>query len=249
MRTMSLAAHLRELRRRAAVAAVAVAIGAALGWMLTDPVLAMLSAPLADVASHDGRLAALNFDSVTSAFELRLRLSMLIGLLIASPVWLYEIIAFLTPGLNRREKQYSFGFLGAAVPLFLTGAAIGGAVLPHIVEMMLSFTPAGAAAMMRAETYYEFALRLMITVGIAFVLPVLLVLVNTLGLVSGRAILAAWRWAIVAIVAFTAMATPAADILGMFLLALPMILLYFAAIGVCLLSDRRRARRLNVAIV
>lgn len=248
-RTMSLAAHLRELRRRAAVAAAAIVVGAAAGWMLTDPVLALLTAPLADVAAHDGRMAALNFDSVTSAFELRLRLSLLIGLIVASPVWLYEIIAFLTPGLTTREKRFSFGFLGAAVPLFLAGAGIGAAVLPHIVEMMLSFTPAGAAAMMRAETYYEFALRLMITVGIAFVVPVLLVLVNTLGLVSGRAILAAWRWAIVAIMAFTAMATPAADILGMFVLALPMIVLYFTAVGVCILADRRRARRLEAALV
>lgn len=240
---MPLAGHLRELRRRLAVIAAAVLVGAILGWIFTDPVLQLLSAPLDAVSAHNGSLAALNFDSVTSAFELRMRIALLLGVIVASPVWLYQIAAFLIPGLTRREARYGIGFVAAAAPLFVTGAAAGMIVLPHIVEMMLGFTPTGAAAMMRAGAYYEFALRLMITTGVAFTLPVAIVLLNTLGLLSGRAVLRGWRWAIVGITAFTALSTPAADVVGMLLLAIPMIVLYFAAVGVCLLGDRRRLRR------
>lgn len=246
-RSMPLAGHLRELRRRATVVAAAVILGAVAGWFLTDHVLALLAMPLGALSERTGQLAALNFDSVTTAFELRMRLALLLGVLVSSPVWMFQIAAFLIPGLTRREARYSLGFVGAAVPLFLCGAAAGIIVLPHIVEMMLGFTPAGSAAMMRAGAYYEFALRLMITTGVAFALPVVVVLLNTVGLLSGRTVLLGWRWAIVAITAFTAMSTPAADVIGMLLLALPMVALYFAAVGVCLWNDRRRSRRLAAA--
>ena len=245
---MPLAGHLRELRRRATVVAAAVVVGGIAGWVLTDAVLHLLAAPLGAVAQHSGQLAALNFDSVTAAFDVRMRLALLLGVLISSPVWLYQIAAFLVPGLTRRETRYGIGFVAAACPLFLTGAAAGLIVLPHIVEMMLGFTPAGSAAIMRAGAYYEFALRLMITTGAAFALPVVIVILNAVGLLAGRTVLLGWRWAIVAITAFTAMSTPAADVIGMLLLAVPMIVLYFAAIGVCLWGDRRRARRLAAAL-
>jgi len=244
---MPLAGHLRELRRRLTIAAAAMVGGGILGWLCTDSVLDVLSAPLAAVSARNGQLAALNFDSVTSAFELRMRLAVLLGVLICSPVWLYQIAAFIVPGLTRREARYGIGFVVASVLLFACGAAAGVVVLPHIVEMMLSFTPAESAAMMRAGTYYEFALRLMITTGAAFALPAVIVLLNSMGLLSGRTVLLGWRWAIVGITGFTALSTPAADVMGMLLLAIPMIMLYFGAVGVCLLSDRRRARRLPTA--
>lgn len=242
-RTQPLAAHLRELRRRALVAAAAVVVAAVAGWVVTDPVLRMLDAPLAAVAGQHGSLAALNFDTVTGAFELRVRLAVQLGLILSAPVWLYQLLAFIVPGLTRRESRYVVGFLAAALPLFAVGAAAGAFVFPHIVAMMLSFAPEQSASLMQAGSYYDFALRLMLTTGVAFVLPVVLVLLNAVGVLSARAVLRGWRWAIAAICVFTALATPAADVMGMLLLAAPMVALYFAAVGVCFLGDRRRARR------
>jgi nucleoside-diphosphate-sugar epimerase len=119
----------------------------------------------------------------------------------------------------------------------------GWFVLPHIVELMLGFTPAAAANFLDATTYYDFVLKLVLAVGVAFVLPVFLVLLNFVGVLSAAAIIKAWRVAILVIVLFTAIATPAADIVSMFVLAIPMVVLYFAAYGVAWLHDRRAAKR------
>jgi len=129
------------------------------------------------------------------------------------------------------------------VPLFLAGCYAGWFVLPHIVELMLGFTPAAAANFLDATTYYDFVLKLVLAVGVAFVLPVFLVLLNFVGVLSAAAIIKAWRVAILVIVLFTAIATPAADIVSMFVLAIPMVVLYFAAYGVAWLHDRRAAKR------
>jgi len=158
-------------------------------------------------------------------------------------VWLYQIFAFLVPGLTRKEKRYTFGFFFSAVPLFFSGCATGWFILPHIVELMASFIPAESTSLFDARTYLDFVLKLVIASGIAFVLPVFLVLLNFVGVLSGRAILAGWRWAILAITIFTAIVTPAADVISMFLLAIPMIALYFIAVGIALLHDRRVAKR------
>ncbi|WP_394815634.1 twin-arginine translocase subunit TatC, partial [Clavibacter michiganensis] len=108
---------------------------------------------------------------------------------------------------------------------------------------MLGFTPTAAANFLDATTYYDFVLKLVLAVGVAFVLPVFLVLLNFVGVLSAAAIIKAWRVAILVIVLFTAIATPAADIVSMFVLAIPMVLLYFAAYGVAVLHDRSAAKR------
>ena len=116
-------------------------------------------------------------------------------------------------------------------------------MLPHIVEIMYSFVPAGATTFYETKTYLDFVLKLVLATGIAFVLPVFLVLLNFVGVLQARTILKGWRWAILAITIFTAIATPAADVISMILLAIPMIILYFAAVGVALWHDRGVARR------
>ena len=99
-------------------------------------------------------------------------------------MWLYQIFAFLVPGLTRREKQYTFGFFFTAVPLFLAGCAAGWYVLPHVVELMTSFAPAEDAAFINAQNYFDFVLKLVVAIGIAFVLPVFIVLLNFAGVIS-----------------------------------------------------------------
>ena len=238
---MPLVEHLLELRRRLMRAAIAVIIGAVAGWFVSDLVIDFLKAPLASSGSK--KLATLNFPNITSAFDVRIEIAIIVGVVITSPVWLYQVFAFLTPAFTRQEKKYVFGFFFTAVPLFLAGCAAGALVIPHMAALMTSFAPDQTANLVDAKGYLDFALRLMLVIGIAFVLPVFLVLLNFAGLLEGRTILKAWRIAILAITLFTAIATPSADVISMGLLAAPMIVLFFAAVGITLVHDRRKARR------
>lgn len=239
---MPLIEHLLELRRRAMWAALGVLVAAIGGWVLSDSILDLLAAPIL-AAGGPERLAQLNFTSVTSAFDVRLKIAIVAGIVASSPIWLYQVFAFLTPAFTRTEKKYVFGFFFSAVPLFLGGCAAGFLVIPHIVALMVGLAPQNAASLLDGAMYLDFTLRLMLVIGIAFVLPVFLVLLNFAGVISGKAILKAWRVAILVITLFTAMATPSADVISMLLLALPMVLLYFVAVAVALTHDRRVAKR------
>lgn len=237
--------HLAELRRRLLWAAGAVLIGAVVGWFLYEPAWQLLRVPITEVAkSHE---ANINFTNVTGAFDMRMQIAITIGLVASSPVWLFQLFAFFVPGLTSRERRYVLGFTFSAVPLFLLGCLSGWVVFPHIVELMATFVPEGSISLYDAKYYLDFVLKLVLVVGVAFELPVFLVLLNFIGVVSARGILRSWRWALLAIVIFTAIATPAADIASMFLLAVPMAVLYFAAVGVAEIHDRRAARRLALA--
>lgn len=240
---MSLGQHLLELRKRLFVAALAVILGSVAGWFLSDFVLDFLRGPVQTIADAGGRTAELNYSNVTSGFDLKLQISVTVGVIISSPVWLYQVWAFVVPALERREKLYAIGFVSAALPLFLAGCAAGTFVLPNIVRVMTGFIAAEDASIIEAKTYYDFVLKLVLAVGIAFVLPVFLVLLNFVGVVTASQILKGWRVAILVIALFTAIATPAADIFSMFLLMIPMIFLYFVAAGVAWLHDRRAAKR------
>jgi sec-independent protein translocase protein TatC len=120
--------------------------------------------------------------------------------------------------------------------------------MPHIVLLMTGFAPAATSSYLDASAYFDFVLKLTLVTGVAFVLPLFIVLLNFAGVVSGQAITHSWRWALIGICLFTAIATPAADVLSMLLLAAPMLALYAAACGITLLNDRRRRRRLEVAM-
>ena len=240
-RRMSLGQHLIELRKRLFRGALGVLAGAIVGFILSPWVLDQISGPITEVAKS--RNAVLNFSQVTSSFDLRMQIAIYVGLFLSSPVWLYQIFAFLVPGLPGREKRYTFGFFFTAIPLFLAGCAAGWYVLPHIVTLLSSFAPEGSASIMDAKEYLNFVLKLVLAVGIAFVLPVFLVMLNFIGILSARAIIKAWRVAILSITLFTAIATPAADVFSMFLLAIPMVALYFLAVGIAFWHDAVAARR------
>ncbi len=235
---MSLGAHLIELRNRLFIAAVAIGIALIAGWLLSDWVWDVLRVPLQTIEETTGRTAQIMYTDVSSGFDLRVQISLFIAVLIASPVWLYQIWAFIVPGLTRREKWYAVGFLGTAVPLFLAGIYAGWSVLPNIVRLMATFQPEQDAFNMNARTYLDFTVKLMLAVGVGFVMPVLLVLLNFVGILRGKSILKSWRLAILLIVLFAAITTPAADLMSMFLLAAPITVLYFIAAGVSIWHDR-----------
>lgn len=239
---MPLREHLSELRRRVVRAGVAVLLGAVAGWFLYDPVFTYLTRPVTALADS-GVPVTINFGQVATAFDLKLKMSVWIGVLVSSPVWIYQLWAFITPGLTRTERRYALGFVAAAVPLFLAGAYLASLFIPNAVQFFTSFTPSDGANIIAAQDYLGFVMRTILVFGVAFLLPVVLVGLNLAGLLSGRAVLGAWRWVTVVCFTFAAVATPTPDVTAMFLLALPMLLLFALAIGVCLLVDRRRARR------
>ncbi|MDE0545594.1 twin-arginine translocase subunit TatC [Microbacterium sp. C7(2022)] len=242
---MSLGQHLVELRKRIMIAALALVVGMVVAFFITDFVINLITEPIRVVAESraDEVKVELMFATVTSAFDLRLRMSFAIGLMISAPIWLWQIWAFIMPGLTKKEIRYTIGFLAAAIPLFFAGCYVGLIIMPHIVELMASFVPDGGASFYDASYYYDFVFKLLIVVGVAFILPVFLVALNLAGVISARDILKGWRVAILISVIFSALATPAADVASMLMLSGIMIVLFFAAAGLSLIFDRRRAKR------
>lgn len=241
---MPLLAHLVELRKRLVIGALAVAVAAVAGWLLSSAVLDALRAPVSAVAAEQNRVAQLNYDGVTGAFDLRFQIALTTGLVLASPVWLYQVWAFLVPALTRKELRYGLGFFSSAVVMFLAGCAAGWMLVPHMVALLAGFAPSDDTTFLRANDYVDFVLKLVVAVGIAFVLPVFVVLLNMVGVLPAAAIWRSWRIAVIAILLFTALVTPSADVVSMFLLAIPMVGLYLVAGGIATVHDRRvdRAR-------
>jgi sec-independent protein translocase protein TatC len=169
--------------------------------------------------------------------------SIFLGLLISSPFWLYQLWAFITPGLKKNERRYSIAFIASAVPLFLIGTYIAWVSLPNFVVVLLGFTPEGSSNVINASEYVLFAIRVLFIFGAAFVMPVVLVLLNFVGLLGAKSIIKGWRFAVFIIAVITALATPTAEPISMLLLMIPLIILYFLAAGIAYLNDRRKRKR------
>ncbi|GAA4482028.1 twin-arginine translocase subunit TatC [Microbacterium panaciterrae] len=241
---MPLAGHLIELRKRLVIAAGALLVGMVIAFFITDPILTFVTQPIYEVAkTRPHALVGFTFTSVTAPFDLRMRLAFSIGIFLSAPVLLWQIWAFIMPGLTKKEIRYTIGFVAAAVPLFFAGCYVGVLVMPHIIELMAGFTPEGANNLYNANDYYDFIFKLMIVIGVSFIIPVFLVALNFAGIMSGRGILKAWRIAILIACLFAALATPAADVVSMLMLAGILIVLYFAAALLSLLFDRRKHKR------
>lgn len=238
---MPLLSHLAELRRRTAIAGAAVVIAAVAGFALSDVVIAAAADPLAHVQGPS--LAGLNFTRLGEAFDLRFKIAMTLGILLSAPVWIYQVWAFLVPGLTRRERRIGVAFVASAVPLFLCGAGFGWLVVPQIVGLLAGFAPAGSTTMLTASQYFDFLLKLMVGIGVAFVSPLGIIALNAVGVLSARSIIRGWRVALVVIIVFSAAVTPPSDLMSMGLIALPLCVLYLGAAGWTLLHDRRAARR------
>jgi len=240
---MSLGDHLRELRRRFVIAATAIVVGSVLGWVEYDWLFAQIMEPLRKLARERGGLVNINFGGITQPFTVQLQVALFVGVIVASPVWLYQVWGFIVPGLTKREKRTTMAFVAAAVPLFIGGCFLATKIVPKAVEILLGFTPEGAANLPDAALYLTFVTRFILAFGLAFLLPVFLVGLNVAHILPARIMLKGWRIAVILIFVFSAMMTPTPDAWTMLALALPMIGLFFAAVGVSTLLDRRRARR------
>jgi len=239
---MPLKAHLIELRNRLIIAAAAVVLCAIGGWFVFEPLIDQLVIPLQYAADVNDQELDLRFASPTESFDARIKISLWTGLVASSPVWIYQLWAFITPGLTRKERWYSVGFLSASVPLFLAGMFLAWLVLPNALTFLTGLNPASVGSLFDFSLYLQFVTRIMLGFGIAFLLPVVMVALNFAGLASAKTLRAGWRIAIVASFVFAAIASPTPDIIIMFALSIPMIGLYWAAVGVASVNDWRRRR-------
>lgn len=241
---MSIGDHLRELRKRLVISALGILAMAVVGYMVYKPIYNVITLPISTANAHGADLKV-NFPTILSSFDLRLRISIWAGVLLASPLWMYEFWAYVGPGMTRREKGYTWAFGLAGLFLFLSGCALGMWIMPHAVLILTSFIPdwGSSSGIIDASTYLSFYLRLVLVFGIAFLLPELLVALNRLGLMSGRTMLKGWRWAVVLIFTFMAFANPLPDPWSMIFMALPITGLYFLACFLSIQHDKRVARR------
>lgn len=242
---MALKEHFIEARNRLFKSALAMIPGIVIGWIIYDQLMLAITEPLVQIAQERNIDASLNYDGVASSFDLKIQISLVLGLLIASPVWIYQLWAFITPGLTKKERRYTLSYMAVAVPLFFAGVYAGWLVWPNLVRALTSFTPPGEGSsnILKAMDYMHFILQLLLFMGVAFLVPVVLFALNAVGLVRGRVFLKAWRFVILGVTIVSAMAAPGADVMSMFFLAAPLLVLYFGAIGLCMLNDKRRDRR------
>lgn len=240
---MPLREHLREFRKRIVLAVAGLLVGAVAGWIVYPQVFAFLSAPVVELAEETGRELVLNFGGVATPLDLQIKMSLFVGTLVTAPWWIYQLWAFVTPGLTRKERRYTIGFVGAAVPLFLAGAVLSWVMIPQALAILAGFTPDDAANIIEAQVYLGFIMRLTLAFGAAFLVPVLMVGLTLVGMVRGSTWGTGWRWAVLVAFVFAAIATPTADVITMFALAVPICLLYVGAVALCVGIDRRRDRR------
>ncbi len=246
---MSLGEHLRELRSRLVKSGIAVVLGMVVGWIIYPQSFRFLSAPFEGAvqqAQDQGREVTLALTGVTDPFVLQLQVAAITGILLAAPIWLYQLWRFVTPGLHRHEKKWGIAFVVVATPLFFSGAVLAYVVLPLGLEILLGFTPENVENIVSVDRYLSFFLRVVIVFGIGFLIPLLIVTLNFAGVLSGKRLASWWRWIVFLTFVFAAVATPTGDPINLILLAGPILILVMAAVGIALLNDRRRAKRKGV---
>ncbi|AWK07833.1 twin-arginine translocase subunit TatC [Streptomyces spongiicola] len=249
---MPLGEHLRELRNRLLKSVLAIAVATVAAAFFQKEIFAFLMRPILEsvgcangqVVMRNGQLCAeMTTQGLLSPFTIALKVALMAGVLAATPVWLYQLWAFVAPGLHNHEKRYALSFVAAGVPLFLGGAYLAYSILPQTAEIMLGFAPSGARPLLPLDDYLDLITRMVIVFGVAFELPLLLILLNMTGVLTGRRMLRWWRGMIVGLTAFAAIATPGGEPISMLLLAGPLAVLYFIAVGFSFLNDARRRRR------
>lgn len=244
---MPLLDHLRELRKRIMRSTFAILLFAILGWYFYNDIIVQLASPVCDLreAQRTGNeyCGSLYISGVLGPLNLQIKVALLAGIISSAPLWLYQLWAFIAPGLHRKEKRNSIFFTIAASPFFAAGAFLGYSILPAAVRVLFGFTPDALNNLIKFDDYLDFVLRIILLFGLAFELPVFLISLNLIGFLSGKTILKPWRIWVFSIVLFTAAFTPTADPLTMAFLAVPLIALYFASGLFALLNDKRRDKK------
>lgn len=244
---MPLVEHLRELRRRLFIAVLAIAVGTVIGWLIFDPVFELLKAPYVDgvapLLKRKGFQAELVLSGgVGVSFSFRLKLALVMGIVISSPVWIGQIWGFILPALHRNERRWVYLLTLTGAPLFAGGVFVGYLVMPKGVQVLIGLTPDSIKLLLTLGDYLNFVIRTVLVFGLAAEIPLVVILLNRLGIVSAKRLRSARPWTIIGIFVFAAIATPSTDPLTMLFLAVPMTVLYFISEVIASLTDRKRKK-------
>jgi sec-independent protein translocase protein TatC len=246
---MSVMDHLRELRHRVILALVIIAVGAIVGWVFYDPILRFLEHPYCSVpAKHrfpgtEEGGCHLIYNQVLAGFTTRLKVSFIAGAVLTAPLWLYQIWAFVTPGLRKNERKYTLWFIAASTLLFAAGVALAYVVLAKGLRVLLGVAGSGTQALLTVDSYLSFVTLMLIVFGASFELPLLVVMANLAGVLPARWLRKSQRLAIFLIFLFAAVATPTTDPFTMCAMAVPMVLLFEGAVAFAVVHDKRKAQR------
>lgn len=245
---MPLVEHLRELRNRMVKALLAIVPLTILALFFAKDIIEFISGPVPkceselEQAAQEGRCAVLSQMGLTSPFTTFVKVSLIAALVAAAPIWLYQMWAFLAPGLHKKEKRYALSTVAFGTPLFLTGAYLAYWVLPFAVPILLGFSIDDSTNYITVDDMIDISVKLTLAFGLAFQLPLVLTLLNLGGVLSGQRMFGWWRGMVMGIAVFSAMVTPT-DPLSMLALAVPITALYFGAVAFALFNDRRKQSR------
>ena len=248
---MSLIGHLRELRNRIGIALLFILIGTAVSfWWYEHGLGEFIRAPYCGLdpelrglpGQSDGD-CDLVITNVLGGALIRLKISFIVGIVLSAPFWLYQVWAFLTPGLKKNEKRYGVGFVAASSFLFALGAALAYISLAKGLELLLGLAGDGVTALLTAEEYIGFVISLLVAFGVSFELPLIAVALNLIGILSYAVLSKGRRWIYFLTIVFAAFITPTQDPFTMLAMAAPMCVLFEIAIQVARVVDKRRARR------
>jgi sec-independent protein translocase protein TatC len=242
---MALSDHLRELRARVLKIAVILTVGLVVALFFFDQIFELVLGPYEDaVTALDVKGAEVTTVATIAGaggpLMLYLKLCGLVSVVLTSPLWLYQIWAFILPGLHAQERKWSRVFAAVAGPLFLTGVVVGYLTLPKGLEILIGLTPADLTNLVEFGDYLTFLIRTLLVFGIAFEIPVFVILLNLAGVLKGKTIGEHRPWIVIGTFVFAAIATPSTDPFTMLILAVPMLVLFGISEVIARILDRRR---------
>jgi sec-independent protein translocase protein TatC len=241
---MALSDHFREFRARIVKIALIWLLGFAVSLYFHDQLIDIVFGPYeqAQKLLPEGTTEPI-ISGAGAPLMVYLKLSALGTTVFTAPLWLYQLWAFVLPGLHRREKKWTAIFVVIAGPLFLAGVAIGYLTLPKGLEVLIGFTPDNFTNLVDFNEYLTFFSRTMLMFGVAFEIPVFVVLLNLAGVLKGASLAKHRAWMIIGVFVFAAVATPSTDPFTMTAMAVPMILLFFISEAIARFNDRRKVAR------
>ncbi|WP_327091951.1 twin-arginine translocase subunit TatC [Nonomuraea sp. NBC_01738] len=241
---MPLMDHLRELRNRLVISVIALVLATIVGLIFFDPIWAFISGPYCRLdISHTVRdQCTFAVRSVFESFLVNIKVAALVGLVVASPVWIYQIWGFVTPALYRNEKRYTVTFLGLAVPLFFAGAVFAYLIMDTGLSFLLSFMPASAVPLIEMDDYLGYWMIILLLFGVSFELPLLMVFLNIIGVLKRASLVKHRRMIIFGLFLFSGVITPGGDAFTMIALTIPMIVLFSLAELFMYLREKRLPR-------
>jgi sec-independent protein translocase protein TatC len=245
---MPLFDHLRELRNRIVKMALALIAGMIVGFIFFDQAWRIIERPLCrtTVNGHSGcatpGVNQLILNSPLDPFYLRVKVAFIVGVIVSSPVWLYQVWAFIAPGLYAREKRWGHIFLATAVPLFLIGNVLAYLSLGRSMHYLLGLTPSGVGNYIQVDLYLSFVMTMMLAFGIAFLLPLIIVMLNQAGILTHDRFRKWRRVMIFGVFLIAGMANPSPDPITMLILGGACVALVEVAEFIVWRHDRRKAR-------